>query len=145
MVGLKRIGRSACATRWASAVTSRGAVVHTQHRQRLLLSEAFQLAHRAGAEPAVSSCRSNEETLHISEPQAQVRATQVYVPLRTRTTPDGGIKSLVGELVEASRLYAALGYEEGPSPRHELRLSCPMADPLRDDLTAAVSGVHMLR
>src|ERR1035437_5629776 len=53
-----------------------GAGVHTQHRQRLLLSEAFQLAHRAGAEPAVSSCRSNEETLHISEPQAQVRATQ---------------------------------------------------------------------
>src|SRR5665647_2346865 len=53
--------------------------VHTQHRQRLLLSEAFQLAHRAGAEPAVSSCRRNEETLHISEPQAQVRATQVYV------------------------------------------------------------------
>ena len=72
--------------------------VHTQHRQRLLLSEAFQLAHRAGAEPAVSSCRSNEETLHISEPQAQVRATQVYVPLRTRTTPDGGIRSLVGVL-----------------------------------------------
>ena len=31
------------------------------------------------------------------------------------------------ELVEASRLYAALGYEEGPSPRHELRLSCPIA------------------
>jgi len=47
-------------------------------------SDAFQLAHKAGAEPTPSGCRSNEESLHLSDPlgqQAQARATQDRVTL----------------------------------------------------------------
>jgi len=83
--------------------------------------------------PAARNCGLGARPIGELERLAQEQSLPV---LRMDTRP---------ELVEASRLYAALGYEEGPSPRHELRLSCPIADPLRDDLTAAVSGVHMLR
>ena len=58
--------------------------VQAQHCQTVPASEAFPLAHKAGAEPSASGRWSNEETLHLSDPlrqQAQARATQDRVTL----------------------------------------------------------------